>query len=84
MTEPLVLKRVVLSRSSGQWREHDYDVLEDGVIVGRIFKVLIAPGDRPWMWTIGCDHHKHRTPTHGCEPTREEAMAAFAQSWRRE
>jgi hypothetical protein len=23
-------------------------------------------------------------PTHGYEPTREEAMAAFAKSWRRE
>jgi hypothetical protein len=26
----------------------------------------------------------HRTPTHGYEPTREAAMAAFAKSWRRE
>jgi hypothetical protein len=25
-----------------------------------------------------------RTPTHGYEPTREAAMAAFAKSWRRE
>jgi len=25
-----------------------------------------------------------RTPTHGNEPTREAAMAAFAKSWRRE
>ena len=24
-----------------------------------------------------------RTPTHGYEPTREAAMAAFAKSWRR-
>jgi hypothetical protein len=24
------------------------------------------------------------TPTHGYEPTREAAMAAFARSWRRE
>jgi len=24
------------------------------------------------------------TPTHGYEPTREAAMAAFAKSWRRE
>jgi hypothetical protein len=27
-------------------------------------------------------HHEHRTPTHGYEPTREAAMAAFAKSWR--
>ena len=25
-----------------------------------------------------------RTPTHGYEPTRETAMAAFAKSWRRQ
>jgi hypothetical protein len=35
----------------------------------------------------GCGHslsgiHKDRTPTHGYEPTREAAMAAFAKSWR--
>jgi predicted secreted Zn-dependent protease len=29
-------------------------------------------------------HHEDRTPTHGFEPTREAAMAAFAKSWRRE
>jgi hypothetical protein len=28
--------------------------------------------------------HKDSTPTHGYEPTREAAMAAFARSWRRE
>src|SRR5262245_29327076 len=30
-----------------QWRDDDYDVLENGVIVGRIFKVSVAPADRP-------------------------------------
>jgi hypothetical protein len=28
--------------------------------------------------------HEDRTPTHGYEATREQAMAAFARSWRRE
>jgi hypothetical protein len=45
---PLILKRTSLSRPSGQWRDDDYDVLEDGVVVGRIFSRLahrrIAPG----------------------------------------
>jgi hypothetical protein len=32
MTEPsLVLKRAKVSRPSGQWRDDDYDVLENGV-----------------------------------------------------
>jgi hypothetical protein len=29
--------------------QDDYDVLEDGVVVGRIFKVPVASPDRPWM-----------------------------------
>jgi hypothetical protein len=32
----LILKRASASRSSGQWRD-DYDVLENSVVVGRIF-----------------------------------------------
>jgi hypothetical protein len=33
---------------------------------------------------IAVRDHEDRTPTHGYEPTREAAMAAFAKSWRRE
>jgi hypothetical protein len=29
------------------------------------------------MWTLAFGHHEDRTPTQGCEPTREAAMAAF-------
>jgi hypothetical protein len=38
----------------------------------------------PWMWTLIDGHQDGRSPTHGYEPTREAAMAAFAKSWRRE
>jgi hypothetical protein len=31
----------------------DYSVLENGVVVGRIFKVPVASADRPWMWASG-------------------------------
>ena len=41
---PLILKRASASRSSGQWRDDDYDVLENGVVVGRIFCV-----DAEWI-----------------------------------
>jgi len=34
------------------------------------------------MWTLAFGHHEDRTPTAGYEPTCEEAMAAFANSWR--
>jgi hypothetical protein len=57
-------------------------VLEDGVIVGRIFKVPIAPQDRTWMWASGHNGDIRRA-AHGYEQTREAAMAAFAKSWKR-
>jgi hypothetical protein len=47
--ERLILKRASAWRSS----DDDYDVLEDGVIVGCIFRVPVAPPDRPWMWANG-------------------------------
>jgi len=49
----LILQRASVSRPSGQWRDDDYDVLEDGVVVGRIFKAQLAPQGRPWMWASG-------------------------------
>jgi hypothetical protein len=67
-----------------QWEEDDFDVLADGVVVGRIMKAAAAPVGSPWMWTLAFGHHEDRTPTHGYEMTREAAMAAFAKSWRRE
>ena len=61
-----------------------YVSLAEGAVVGRIFNAKAAPVDTPWMWTLAFGHHENRTPTHGYEPTREAAMAAFAKSWRRE
>jgi len=49
----LILKRGSASRSSGQWRDGDYGVLEDGVVVGRISKEPAAPQGRQWGWTSG-------------------------------
>ena len=42
----------------------------------------IAPHDRHWMWASG--HNGYGHAAHGYEATREAAMAAFAESWRRE
>jgi hypothetical protein len=39
----LILKRASASRPSGKWNDDDYDVLADGAVVGRIFKVHAAP-----------------------------------------
>ena len=80
----LILKRASASRPSGEWNDDDYDVLADGVVVGRIFKVNAAPVGSPWMWTLIFEHHEGRSPTHGYEAPREAAMTALAKSWRRE
>jgi hypothetical protein len=76
----LILKRGSASRR----RDDDYDVLEDGVVVGRIFMVPTAPQGRPWMWASGHSAATVKRAAHGYEPTREAAMAAFAKSWRRD
>jgi hypothetical protein len=78
----LILKRASASRLSGEWSNDDYDVLAGGIVVGRIMKAAAAPVGTPWLWTLAYGHHEDRSPTHGYEPTREDAMAAFAKSWR--
>jgi hypothetical protein len=75
----LVLKCAFASQAFGEWNDDDYDVLVDGAVLGRILKVHAAPVGTPWMWTLAFGQHEDRTPTHGYEPTREAAMAAFAK-----
>jgi hypothetical protein len=70
-------------RSAGEWSDDDYDVLADGVVVGRIFMPEVLPG-LPWMWTLIFPYHEDRSPTCGYAASREDAMGAFAKSWRRE
>jgi hypothetical protein len=80
----LILKGASACRPSGEWNDDDYDVLAGGAVAGRIMKVHAAPVGTPWLWTLAFSQHEDRTPTHGYEPTREAAMAAFAKSWRRQ
>jgi hypothetical protein len=39
----LLFKHASASPTSGEWNDDDYDVVADGVVVGRI---------TPWMWTL--------------------------------
>jgi len=78
----LILKRA--SRPSGNRSEDDYDVLAEGVVVGRIMRAIVAPVRSLWFWTLAYGYHHDRRPTHGYVASREAAMAAFAKSWRRE
>jgi hypothetical protein len=80
----LILKRASASRPSGEWNDDDYDVLCNGVVVGRIMQVAAVPVGLLWMWSLAFGHQEDRTPTHGYAATRDAAMTAFAKSWRRE
>jgi hypothetical protein len=83
----LMLKRASASRTSGQWRDDDYNVLADGIVVGRIMKAAAAPVGTPWLWTLAYGHHED-TARRGTATSRREAamaaMAAFRKSWRQE
>ena len=77
----LILKRSSLAHAGFD----DYDVLCEGELVGRIYFIGdTSPMARAWFWGLASSDRKDRTPTHGYEPTREAAMAAFAKSWRHE
>jgi hypothetical protein len=52
-----------------------------GVFIGLMLNLILwlAPAaKRP------SSYHQDRSPTHGYEPTREQAMQAFARGWHRE
>jgi hypothetical protein len=70
MADQLILKRVSASRSSGEWKDDDYDVLADSVVVGRIFNAAASPVGMPWLWTLAFGHHEDRTPPHGYAASR--------------
>ena len=57
----LILKRAAANRPSGDWNDDDFDVLADGVVVGRILKVHAAPVGTPWMWTLAFGQHEDRS-----------------------
>jgi hypothetical protein len=61
---------------------NDYDVRDgapDGPVVGRIYKLSVAPTGNWWFWAVqlfpaeGADS--------GTAPTREAAMDAFKAQW---
>jgi hypothetical protein len=66
----LILTRASVSRPSGHWQEDDYDVLENGVVAGRIFCLdAVRPQGRPCARQppdIGC----LRVMVHLMEPVR--------------
>jgi hypothetical protein len=58
VSDQLILKRASASRPSGEWNDDDYDVLADGVVVGRIMKAAAVPVGMSWMWTLAFGQHE--------------------------
>jgi hypothetical protein len=61
----LILKRARASRSSGEWKDEDYDVLADGKVVGRIMEEGSRFGPPELRWDgrsrRSCRHRRRRT-----------------------
>lgn len=79
MTQP----RLTLKRAPIGWNQDDFDVVEDGVIVGRIFKApnraagsSLDVGERP-QWR----DQTHRTWLRADARSRDDRVR---ESWRRE
>src|SRR5262249_34938251 len=78
----LILKRAS-APPSGEWNDDDYDVLADGVVVGRTMKANAAPVGAPWMWTLLFDFQRGphadarlRADARGCDGGFREELAA--------
>jgi hypothetical protein len=69
------LSQLILKRAPVGDNQDDYSVLEEGVVVGRIFKAQVAPEGRPWMRASGHNGDSVKRAAYGYEPTREAAMA---------
>jgi len=66
-TAGLILKRAPIG-----WNQDDFDVLEDGANVGRIFFLdAVGPQGRPWMWASGHSADTIKRAAHGYAVTRE-------------
>jgi hypothetical protein len=70
-----ILRRSRSLTAAGTPPENDYDVLEDGRRIGRIYKTNHLPGAEQWVWGNGL--FPNSTSDRGLAPTFEEAMAAF-------
>jgi hypothetical protein len=79
---PLVLRHAS-TRSPETWGPDDYDVIQGGRDIGRIFKPGAGvPSDHPWMWTITGAVVMPALPSHGFSASLDGAKAKFVETWR--
>jgi hypothetical protein len=78
LRKPLVLRRAQGHRP-GDWNADDFDVLDDGREVGRIYRINAA--FEIWWW--GVSFQLTGCKSYGDAPTRDAAMAAFQAEYER-
>jgi hypothetical protein len=72
------MSQLILKRAPVCDNEDDYDVLENGVVVGGIFFLdAVAPSGRPWMWASGHDGQIKRA-AHGYAASEFAVAAGIA------
>jgi hypothetical protein len=80
-SDELILKRATDHRAGRE----DYDVLNAGRVVGRIYETVRAGHDVAWFWSVFYrDWPSGATAHKGYAVDREAAMQAFAEAWRGE
>jgi hypothetical protein len=72
----LILKHALASRPSGPWNDDDYDVLADGVVIGRDLKCQSSARRKG----CGCGRCYSRTTR---TPRQHTVMRRRTKSWRR-
>ena len=77
------LTLITPERTSGQWKDEDYDVLANGKVVGRIYEDATASTspELRWFWSVTAIVPAIPNRTNGHAPTLDEAKAKFRAAW---
>ena len=80
---PLTLRPTRLGTPAAFAHLADWNVLEDGEKIGRIYQVHAARSpEQTWFWSItALNPNPTGTPTNGHAATFEDAKAQFQEHW---
>jgi hypothetical protein len=70
----------MISSTSGEWSDQEFDVFDGDVLVGRILRSHIASSDRPWLWTI-TGRSSDNVEDRGYARNLEGAMSELTARW---
>jgi hypothetical protein len=67
----------------GDRLEHDFEVIWDGIRIGRILQQPGVPVDRPnWSWSVAFPHKPQASDHRGLCSDREECQRRFKVAWK--